>query len=134
MARCSRPPRGALLVRIPASDDGWAGLLPQVPEPDGPLTVTVGPLARVAAEQLRAAGYRVVGTHATACLPDGRPAAGVLVPAAIRARHPGCWQRLRAAATRIYQLDHGPVLLALDGELALHLPAGGSAAHPHGGT
>jgi hypothetical protein len=117
-----RLPDGTLLVRLAATDRGWARTLPRVP--DGrTLTVTVGlaELAPVPADDLVASGYRIVGVAA-----DHRPLGrlvDVCVPPDLREAHPGWWNDLAARADRIFDPRLGPVARVLAAELALHREA-----------
>lgn len=112
-------PDGTLLVRVAATDRGWARTLPRVP--DGrTLTVTVGQadLAPVPADDLVASGYRIVGV-AAAHRPLGR-LVDVCVPPDLREEHPSWWSALAARAERIFDPRMGPVARVLAAELAMH--------------
>ena len=114
---------GALLVRVPAADRTWAASLPPVPG-RWTLTVTVGhaSLLPVPVDDLVGAGYRLAGVapqHASIGL-----IVDILVPAALRERHPAWWRSLVTRADRVFDLRHGPVLHVLGSEIALHLRAG----------
>lgn len=116
------PPPGAVLVRVPAHGQGWAARLPAVPR-GRVLTVTVGhdSLLPVPVDDLIAGGYRIVGVADTR-----RPVGDyvdVLVPGDLREGEPGWWQRLVAAADRVFDLRMGPVRALLGPEIDLHLTA-----------
>ncbi|WP_052667233.1 hypothetical protein [Nitriliruptor alkaliphilus] len=118
-------PEGTLLVRVPATDRGWARTLPRVPA-GRTLTVTVGlaELAPVPADDLVASGYRIVGVAA-----DHRPLGrlvDVCVPPDLREAHPAWWASLAARADRIFDPRLGPVARVLAAELALHRGAASS--------
>jgi hypothetical protein len=116
------PTEGALLVRIPAPDRGWVGMLPAAPA-GTTLTVTVGHvgLLPVPVDDLIGAGYRIVG-GAAADRPVGL-SVDVLVPRHVRVGHPEWFAGLRARAGRVFDLRHGPVLRVLAAEIELHLRA-----------
>jgi hypothetical protein len=91
------------------------------PVPSGwTLTVSLGhpALLPIPHEDLHSRGYEVVGV-ATARAPVGR-SVDVLVPATLRAAHPDWWARLGRRASRIFDLQLGPVLAVLGSQLALH--------------
>lgn len=115
-------PGGTLLVRVPVADRGWARHLPPVPA-GRTCTVTVGhaDLAPVAADDLVASGYRIVGVAA-----DHRPLGplvDVCVPPDLRRAHPAWWQALAGLADRIFDPRLGPVARVLAAELELHRAA-----------
>ena len=111
----------AVLARVPATDRRWVSTLP--PAPLGrTLTVSVGRpgLLPVAADELVAAGYRVVGVA-------GGPEGGhvdVLVPMELRRTDPDWWADLVQRAARVFDLRMGPVRFVLAAELELHAGAG----------
>lgn len=112
-------PDGTLLVRVPVTDRSWARTLPRVPA-GRTCTVTVGQadLAPVAADDLVASGYRIVGVAA-----DHRPLGllvDVCVPPDLRAAHPAWWADIAGRADRIFDPRMGPVARVLAAELALH--------------
>ena len=110
---------GTVLVRVRASDRGWAARLPQVP--DGrTLTVTVGHpgLLPVPADDLVRNGYRLVGVAAEHH-PIGR-SVDVLVPPDLQREHPEWWRGLLDRAERVFDLRLGPVQRVLAVELGLH--------------
>lgn len=117
------PTDGAVLVRLPATDRGWAADLPPVPGGQV-LTVTVGhpDLLPVPVDDLVRGGYRVVGV-ASDHRPVGRNV-DVLVPGALRERSPAWFRSMVSRAERVFDLRLGPVLRVLAAELELHLSAG----------
>lgn len=116
------PTDGSVLVRVTALDRTWPGRLPAVPG-GAVLTVTVGhpDLLPVAVDDLVTGGYRIAGV-ATERRPVGRNV-DVLVPAALRERHPDWWRALVGDAERVFDLRLGPVLRVLAAEIDLHLRA-----------
>lgn len=112
----------AVLVRVAVRGRRWPRQLP--PTPDATiLTVSLGAprLMPATEEGLADRGYRVVGIT-----DDGRPlnrSIDILVPAEVRALHPGWWQEMAAAAERIFDLRHGPVQQILAPQLAIHARA-----------
>lgn len=105
-----------MLVRLAAPDRGWVQRLPAVPD-EPVLTVSVGHegLLPVPADELRARGYRVVGTSATL-----GSHVDVLVPLALGTAHPSWWQALVTRAERVFDLRLGPVRVVLAAEIELH--------------
>jgi hypothetical protein len=113
---------GAVLVRLPAADRGWAAGLPAAPDA-AVLTVTVGhpSLVPVPVDDLLDGGYRIVGV-ASDHRPIG-PCVDVLVPPELRRDAPDWFHELVSRAERVFDLRLGPVLRVLAGELHLHLRA-----------
>lgn len=118
------PSDGSVLVRVRANGPDWISRLPVVPA-DRVLTVTVGHpcLLPVAADDLIAGGYRIVG--ATDEERSFGSCVDVFVPASLREDHPHWWRRLVDVADRVFDLRMGPVRAVLGEELELHLAASG---------
>ena len=115
-------PGDAVLLRLPATDQGWPLALPPVPA-GLEVTVTVGhpDLLPTDIEDARARGYRIVGAAS-----DQRPIGSkvdVLVTGAQRAAAPAWWTELLARSERAFDLRLGPVQLVLRSELDLHARA-----------
>jgi hypothetical protein len=118
-----------LCVEIAIQDGAWLDRLP--PAPGGaeatPFTLSFDDLELAARDRTAVTdlGYLVVGTGRVGHVTD---VAHLLVPHEAAERHPRWWRALLAGASRVYDMQFGPVRMALREVLAVHRepPANGT--------
>lgn len=110
-------PPGSVILRLAADDVTWIDRLPVAPQA---VTVTVDrpELARVPVDELVAKGYRIAGVVPGALDADG--AVDLLVPGALRTAHPTWWAAVCRSASRVLDLEMGPVRALLADALRAH--------------